>query len=78
MRQRISERRSRVDTAQATGRTCLTCRGEFRPLRPWQIYCSEKCRLTHWAARELERAVREGRADGLHHAIRELVEEARR
>jgi len=54
-------------------RICLTCRGEFRPLRPWQVYCSDKCRLVHWAARALDEAFKEGRADGLRDAVRELA-----
>ena len=52
---------------------CLTCRGEFRPLRPWQVYCSDKCRFTHRAARQLAEAFRAGRADGLREIIRELA-----
>ena len=73
MRARISERLSAADTAQTTRRECLTCRGEFWPLRPWQVYCSEKCKFTYRAAREFAEALRAGRAEGLRDVIRELA-----
>lgn len=73
MRARIVRGISRINEAQTTRRQCLTCGGEFRALRPWQVYCSDKCRFIHRAARELGQALREGRADGLRGFVRELA-----
>lgn len=28
---------------------CLFCNIVFQPKRPWQKYCSKKCRTMHWA-----------------------------
>ena len=73
MRALISERLSEGEPAQTTRRQCLTCLGRFLPLRPWQVYCSDKCRFTHRAAREFAEALRTGRAEGLRDLVRELA-----
>jgi len=57
--------------------TCETCETEFKPLNKPKLrrrkrFCSDRCRLLSWAARELLKAYQEGRADGLNDIIGEL------
>lgn len=57
--------------------TCETCKAEFKPLngpgsKRRKRFCSDRCRLLHWAARELTKAYQEGRADGLCDVVSEL------
>jgi len=57
--------------------TCKTCGAKLGPESGRESgnrrqYCSGRCRLLSWAARELLRASREGRAAGLVDAIAEL------
>jgi hypothetical protein len=51
---------------------CQTCARRLYPSAPWQIYCSNKCRLLAWAARELVKASRSGKVPGLGDIIDEL------
>ena len=57
--------------------TCKTCGAELEPESGREFgsrrqYCSDRCRLLSWAARELLEAYREGRASGLGDIISEL------
>jgi endogenous inhibitor of DNA gyrase (YacG/DUF329 family) len=56
--------------------TCKTCGAEFKsksgPRK--REFCSDRCRLLHWAAREVIKAFRAGQAKGLQGIIAELAE----
>jgi len=66
-----------VSSPYPTHPTCETCETEFKPLnrpkpRRRKRFCSDRCRLLSWTARELLKAYQEGRADGLSDIISEL------
>jgi len=53
-------------------KTCLVCEREFRPRKPWQTFCSARCRRLAWAVKELVREYLAGKANGLRDAIERL------
>jgi len=56
---------------------CSTCEGQFwsrRRVRTEKSFCSDRCRLLHWAAAALLEALRTGQANGLSETIREIGE----
>ena len=53
---------------------CKTCRRRYSPHQDSQVYCSPRCRLLAWAARQLVRLHAEGRVPGLEETIAELKE----
>jgi len=52
--------------------TCLFCEKRLPPGNHRRKFCSEKCRLLYWAAGEILKAYRAGKADGLRGIIKEL------
>lgn len=38
-------------------RVCGTCKSEFRPKRPWQTQCSQKCRQRAYRNRQATEAL---------------------
>lgn len=58
-------------------RSCDVCGGKFSPYRRTQDTCSPRCRLLRWAARELLKAYREGKINGLRGLLEELAEVVR-
>jgi len=66
-----------VSSPYPTHPTCEACETEFKPLNKPKLrrrkrFCSDRCRLLSWAARELLKAYQEGRADGLYDIITEI------
>jgi hypothetical protein len=51
---------------------CSCCRAELTASKQAKRFCSERCRLLSWAAGELLKAIREGRAEGMIDLIREM------
>ena len=41
------------DTPVDLGRECASCGAEFRPRRPWQLYCSRGCQQQGYASRSV-------------------------
>jgi hypothetical protein len=57
---------------------CPVCLSSFRPKKHNQKVCSEKCRITSWAANRFLKEFKAGKADGLKNIIQELSEAAER
>jgi hypothetical protein len=53
-------------------RACLCCSKKFRVTRPTQRFCSSRCRLLFWAAREIVREYEAGNAAGLREMLERL------
>lgn len=62
-RAKISGKSERMDGQKKI--PCLCCQREVRLSRPKQRFCSSRCRLLFWAAGEIARQFRAGKADGL-------------
>ena len=72
-RGRTIPRESESKTALLNRRPCLSCQKNFSQIRPKQKFCSNRCRLLYWAAREIIREYSAGNAAGL----REMIEKIR-
>ena len=59
-----------------TPNRCKTCLTEFRPKQSLnkREYCSDRCRILHWWAKELLETYRAGKADGLQETLDQLAE----
>jgi len=55
---------------------CKFCEREFRALTQKREFCSSRCRLLFWAAGEIVKEFRAGRANGLKNLIQELKDES--
>jgi hypothetical protein len=53
-------------------KACPCCKAEFRPKNSTQRFCLPRCRLLYWAAGEIVRAYRAGKAAGLKNIIEGL------
>jgi len=53
---------------------CQTCEGSFKPKKKGRIFCSDRCRLLHWAAATLVKEYKAGRINGLKSLLRKLCE----
>lgn len=53
---------------------CQTCEGSFKPKKKRQIFCSDRCRLLHWAASTLVKEYKAGNINGLRGLLQELCE----
>lgn len=62
-----------ADSTIGTGK----CRACLKPLPPGSgsRYCSGRCRLRGWAARDLAKALQEGTVDGLRSELRASIAE---
>jgi len=56
-------------------KVCGTCGRTLQASGDRQRFCSPRCRLLAWAAKELVRAIREGSVEGLRAEFRELTVE---
>jgi len=72
-RRRTILRESESKAALPNQRLCLSCQKKFDQIRPKQKFCSNRCRLLYWAAREIIREYSAGNAAGL----REMIEKIR-
>jgi hypothetical protein len=52
--------------------SCLCCYKNFAIIRPRQKFCSNRCRLLYWAAREIQREYSVGNASGLRDVFEKL------
>jgi len=59
-----------------TCKCCKLCEREFRALTQKGEFCSSRCRLLFWAAGEIVKEFRTGRANGLKNLIQELKDES--
>ena len=71
--QRLHDKGFRPEKAEGSSRLCRCCRGDFRPYRSTQIFCSSKCRRIFWSGHTFAEAVKAGRAEGMIDLVRELV-----
>ena len=53
-------------------RLCLCCAKGYRVIRPKQRFCSSRCRLLFWAAREIVREYEAGNVAGLREMLERL------
>jgi hypothetical protein len=58
--------------------SCPVCLSSFRRKKHNQKVCSEKCRITSWAANRFLKEFKGGRSSGLRYIIKELLEAAER
>ena len=58
--------------------SCPVCLSSFRRKKHNQKVCSEKCRITSWAANRFLKEFKAGRANGLRELIKELSKAAER
>lgn len=72
-RRRTIPRESESRAVRSSQRACLSCQRNFDQTRPKQKFCSNRCRLLYWAAREIMREYSAGNAAGL----RELIDKIR-
>jgi len=62
------------DLRSKTRNTCDTCLSSLLPLKRERHFCSDKCRLLHWALKEIIKEFKAGKANGLKGLIKELAE----
>lgn len=67
----LTGRREAISGNTMSATRCPVCLG---PVGQGKKICSPHCRLVKWAVKALEKALKEGRADGLRDIIRELTE----
>jgi endogenous inhibitor of DNA gyrase (YacG/DUF329 family) len=58
--------------------SCPVCLSSFSRKKHNQEFCSDKCRITSWAAHRFLKEFKAGKADGLKNIIQELSEAAKR
>jgi len=58
--------------------SCPVCLSSFSRKKHNQEFCSDKCRITSWAAHRFLKEFKAGKADGLRKLIQELSEAVKR
>jgi len=53
-------------------RSCLCCRKSFAIIRPRKKFCSNRCRLLYWAAKEIQKEYSAGNASGLRDVLERM------
>ena len=43
---------------------CKRCKSKFEPVREWQKYCGEKCRIADWLERHPRIAIEKEKENG--------------
>jgi hypothetical protein len=76
---RIIENQSltaRGDTISSGSRVrhCTTCEREIKSKNSRKEFCSDRCRLLHWAVKVLIKEYTDGKLNGLRDLIQELCE----
>lgn len=67
-----ASRAANGDSAMDSYGSCLFCLKRFKRRSPAQRFCGDRCRLLHWAARELVKERSSGNADGVTDLIEKL------
>jgi hypothetical protein len=52
---------------------CRVCLKNLDDRRPGTSFCTSRCRLLHWGAKELAKALRDGMAEGLRSELEALI-----
>ena len=53
---------------------CLACESKLRSKNSRKEFCSDRCRLLHWAVRVLVKEYKNGKLNGLRALIQEMCE----
>jgi len=62
----------RSEAARLGKKACPCCAKEFQALHPRQTFCSNRCRLLHWAASKIVAEYLAGNVPGLEGILKKL------
>jgi hypothetical protein len=65
--------RSKGSECNPLGQPCKTCLSNFYSPNGSKVYCSDRCRFLHWAAKELAKEQKARRVEGLQYLIASLT-----